>query len=356
MPKEISNSRSRPLCPRLGSNLSDGAVIAEVLADTGVETINYATIEELLSEARAGVGTIIIAEQALVDDALELLAEFFAEQPPWSEVPLIILTAHIRSWMPSWRQRAANLPFVRSATLLERPMRMETLVHSVKVAMRSRRQYQLRDYLIEHEELFARSYNLYRELQHRVKNNLQVIQSLVRLSAKRAPKDVSAYFDEVRRQIWAIGQVHHKLYAGGNLDHIDLSSYIGDILDQSIISFGSLNERVRVTKQLEPMSVDVDAAIPIGLIVTELLTNAFKYAFPARRRGEVRIGLASRSGNGEVTVMDDGVGLPVERDGSGFRIMQALVTQIEGDLELLTRTGTRWILRFPLGTAKRLSA
>jgi hypothetical protein len=99
--------------------------------------------------------------------------------------------------------------------------------------------------------------------------------------------------------------------------------------DQSIISFGSLNERVRVTKQLEPISVDVDAAIPIGLIVTELLTNAFKYAFPGRRCGEVRIGLASRSGNGEVTVMDDGVGLPVERDGSGFRIMQALVFQIE---------------------------
>ena len=78
----------------LASNLIDGAVIAEVLADTSVETINYATVEELLSEARAGVGTIIIAEQALVDDALELLAEFFAEQPPWSEVPLIILTAH----------------------------------------------------------------------------------------------------------------------------------------------------------------------------------------------------------------------------------------------------------------------
>ena len=101
--------------------------------------------------------------------------------------------------------------------------------------------------------------------------------------------------------------------------------------------------------QLEPISVDVDAAIPIGLIVTELLTNAFKYAFPGGRRGEVRIGLVSRSGYGELTIMDDGVGLPTERDGSGFRIVQALVTQIEGDLELLTRTGTRWILRFPLG-------
>lgn len=122
----------------------------------------------------------------------------------------------------------------------------------------------------------------------------------------------------MRRQIWAIGQAHHKLYAGGNLDHIDLSSYIADIADQSVIGFGSLNDRVRVTMQLEPISVDVDAAIPIGLIVTELLTNAFKYAkyaFPGGRRGEVRIGLVSRSGYGELTIMDDGVGLPAERDG-----------------------------------------
>jgi two-component sensor histidine kinase len=310
-----------------------------------------------LSAARAGVGIIIITEEALVGAAQELLAAFFEEQPPWSEIPL--RTAPIRSRTPSWRQRVADLPLVLSATLLERPLRMETLVHSVKVAMRSRhRQYQLRDYLVEREQLLARTYTLFRELQHRVKNNLQVIQSLVRLSAKRAPADVAAYFEEVRRQIWAIGQVHHKLYAGGKLDHIDLSSYIDDILNHSIISFGSLNERVRVTKQLEPIWVDVEAAIPIGLIVTELLTNAFKYAFPGRRCGEVRVGLASRSGYGELTIMDDGVGLPEERHGSGFRIVQALASQIEGELELLSRAGTRWTLRFPLEIrmAQRLSA
>ena len=212
--------------------------------------------------------------------------------------------------------------------------------------------------MVEREELLARTYTLFRELQHRVKNNLQVIQSLVRLSAKRAPAELAEYFDEVRRQIWAIGQAHHKLYAGGNLDHIDLSSYIADISDQSVIAFGSLNERVRVTTQLKPISVDVDAAIPIGLIVTELLTNSFKYAFPGRRCGEIRIGLASRSGYGELTIMDDGVGLPEVRDGSGLRIVQALASQIEADLELLSRAGTRWTLRFPLGIgmAQRRSA
>ena len=245
MPKEVAASAGqehRALV--LASNLTDGAVIKRVLADAGVETINYATAEELLNAARAGVGTIIITEEAMVGMALELLAAFFGEEPTWSHVPLIVLTAQnrSRSRMPRWRQSVADLPFVRSATLLERPLRTETLIQSVRVAMRSRdRQYQLRNYLVEREELLARTYTLFRELQHRVKNNLQVIQSLVRLSAKRAPAELAEYFDEVRRQIWAIGQAHHKLYAGGNLDHIDLSSYIADISDQSVIGLGSLN-------------------------------------------------------------------------------------------------------------------
>ena len=358
MPKEIGASAEQERCALvLASNLSDSAIIDRVLTAAGLETRTYATAGELLSEARAGVGTIIITEEALVGMALEALAAFFAEQPPWSEVPLIVLTVHARSRMPSWGQAVANLPFVRSSTLLERPLRMETLVHSVKVAMRSRdRQYRLRDYLVEREQLLARTHTLFRELQHRVKNNLQVIQSLVRLSAKRAPANVAEYFDEVWRQIWAIGQVHHKIYAGGDLDHIDLSSYIADILDQMVVGFGSTNKRVQVTKQLEPILVDVDAAIPIGLIVTELLTNTFKYAFPGGRRGEVHIGLASRSGYGELTIMDDGVGLPEARNGSGLRIVQALASQIEGDLALLSHAGARWTLRFPLGMAQRLSA
>jgi two-component sensor histidine kinase len=362
MSKEVGASCGQERCALvLASNVTDGAVIARVLAHAGVETINYATAEELLSAARAGVGIIIITEEALVGMALELLEAFFEEEPPWSQVPFIVLTApiHSPSRMPSWRRRVADFPFVRSATLLERPLRAETLIQSARVAMRSRdRQYQLRNYLAEREQLLARTYTLFRELQHRVRNNLQVVQSLVRLSAKRAPADLEEYFEEVRRQIWAIGQVHHKLYAGGYLDHIDLSSYIADISDLSLIGFGSVNDRVRIKRQLEPISVEVDAAIPIGLIVTELLTNALKYAFPGERCGEIRICLVSRSGYGELTIMDDGVGLAEQHKGTGLGIVQALVTQIEGDLEFLKQAGTRWIPRFPLGKemAKRQSA
>jgi hypothetical protein len=94
MPTDVAASAGQERCALvLASNLTDGAVIVRVLADAGVETINYATAEELLSAARAGAGTIIITEEALVEMALALLAAFFEEQPPWSQVPLILDSA-----------------------------------------------------------------------------------------------------------------------------------------------------------------------------------------------------------------------------------------------------------------------
>ena len=112
MPTVVAASAGEEHCALvLASNLTDGAVIMRVLADAGVETINYATAEELLSAARAGVGTIIITEEALVGMALDLLAAFFAEQPPWSQVSLILLTAHDPLPLPNAELEAKRCGF-----------------------------------------------------------------------------------------------------------------------------------------------------------------------------------------------------------------------------------------------------
>ena len=124
MPTVVPASASEERCALvLASNLTDGAVIVRVLADAGVEVNKLRYSRRTPQRGSTGVGTIIITEEALVGTALDLLAAFFAEQPPWSQVSLILLTAHVhsRSRMPSWRQSVAYLPFVRSATLLERP-------------------------------------------------------------------------------------------------------------------------------------------------------------------------------------------------------------------------------------------
>ena len=137
---------------------------------------------------------------------------------------------------------------------------------------------------------------LLREVYHRVKNNLQMMQSLVRLSAARAPPAAEPLFTDLASRLGAIGQLHSRIYASGNLTEIDAGAYVADVVDQVDAAFGLLQQRVRITKHLQPIMVDVDAAIPLGLITTELLTNAYRHAYPAecRWRHSRRIDVAGR--------------------------------------------------------------
>ena len=120
---------------------------------------------------------------------------------------------------------------------------------------------------------------------------------------------------------------------------------------RSNAAFGGLQQRVRITKHLEPIMVDVDTAIPLGLITTELLTNAYRYAFPAGAAGVIRVELRLHAGIVELTVADNGVGLPKAGAGpasSGLRLVQALAKQIGGTFAANAEPGMQGTLRFPL--------
>ena len=262
-----------------------------------------------------------------------------------------MLTTRRREPTAHWRTVAA-LSSVRNATLLERPMRTEMLLQAVRVGLRTReRQYQLRAHIAERESLLAQKEVLLREVYHRVKNNLQMMQSLVRLSAARAPPQAEALFTDLASRIGAIGQLHNRIYASGNLTEIDAAAYVADVVDQVDAAFGALQQRVRIAKRLEPIVVDVDTAIPLGLITTELLTNAYRHAFPAGAAGIIRVELAVHAGIVELTIADNGVGPPKDERGSastGLRLVQALAKQIGGTFAVNAGPGARSTIRFPL--------
>jgi len=188
---------------------------------------------------------------------------------------------------------------------------------------------------------------LLREIHHRVKNNMQVISSLLNLQAERARDNAAKkILKGSQNRIRSIALVHERLYHSADLARVDFSGYIpmlyshlGHILDIQ-------GERIKESYQLEVISLGVDLAIPCGLILTELISNSMTHAFPGGRKGTIRIELGrDAAGLIRLVVADDGVGLPQDLDfrkteSLGLQIVNMLAEQIDAQVELLTRSPT----------------
>lgn len=204
---------------------------------------------------------------------------------------------------------------------------------------------------------------LYRELQHRVKNSLSLISSLVALARGELsdPKACDA-LDDVGARIDSIGLVYEQLAGGATYGEIDLAVYLERLVGTLAFSIAWPAGVQEPDLQLDPCPVPVDTAICIGLIVNELVTNSAKYAFPDGRQGTVGVALRAADDGFELRVHDDGVGIAATRseDPSGTHlgegIVELLAQQIEATLERLDRPGTAYRLRVGLESLPTLEA
>jgi two-component sensor histidine kinase/putative methionine-R-sulfoxide reductase with GAF domain len=192
---------------------------------------------------------------------------------------------------------------------------------------------------------------LLHELQHRVKNNLQVITSLVRLQASRSRHP------EVERELTAIGHrvetlrlVHDHLHAIGGVDQVDLGNYLA-VLASTLLEFhGEQGSAVRLVTELEPVVVSSSAAVPLGVISTEFITNSFKYAF-GDASGTIGVRLEAMADKVRLTLWDDGKGLPEDRQaGTGMQLVAGFARQLHADVDWTSHGGTRLSLTFPVST------
>jgi two-component sensor histidine kinase len=193
---------------------------------------------------------------------------------------------------------------------------------------------------------------LLRELHHRVKNNLQVITSLLSLQCGKLHDQTSReLFKECQQRIYAIALVHEKLYRAPSLGDLDLASYFRDLVQNLLRCYCVKSADVKPRIIVEEASVGIDHLIPCGLIVNELVCNALKYAFPQGRSGEVCVELRRIGGYVSLRVADDGVGgLPsgvLSVNGVGQQIVKALVDQLSGKLEWANGRGTSATVTFP---------
>jgi PAS domain S-box-containing protein len=194
---------------------------------------------------------------------------------------------------------------------------------------------------------------LLREIHHRVKNNLQIISSLLNLQTVYInDEEALNLFKESQNRVRSMSMIHESLYQSRDLAHIDFSIYISRLSNELLSSYGVNINLISLKTDLENIFLDINTAIPCGLIITELFTNSIKYAFPHGRKGIIHIKFKRDKGDNFILeVSDDGVGLPDDIDikqtkSLGMRLVNSLVDQLDGTVEVDGSSGTRFVIKF----------
>lgn len=193
---------------------------------------------------------------------------------------------------------------------------------------------------------------LLKEVNHRVKNHLQIINSILSLqSVYIKDKDDLAIFQETQNSIRSMALIHEKIYASGNLSEINLTEYLQVLASHLIKSF-AISSRVHLNFDMDQVFLPVEKAVPCGLIVNELITNSMKYAFPDNRAGEISV-ILRLSDQLTMTVKDNGVGFPENidyknADSFGMQIISSLMEQLDGSFKLESGAGTTFHIFIPV--------
>jgi two-component sensor histidine kinase len=195
---------------------------------------------------------------------------------------------------------------------------------------------------------------LLQEVHHRVKNNLQVISSLISMQLRTLASDAGRHeLEECRTRVQAIALIHEKLYQSNDYARVPFSEYARGLASFVFEATGVASERVALQLAVADVALAVDKAIPCGLILNELITNALKHGFPDARSGTVRVDIAPFNGGGlRLVVSDDGVGLPRDLDferseSLGLQLVRMLAKQLDAGLEVVPGRGTTFRLTVP---------
>jgi len=216
------------------------------------------------------------------------------------------------------------------------------------IAERLQVEHEVKVSLIEKEVLL-------KEIHHRVKNNMQVISSLLSLQSQQfEDPDIQAIFHDCQSRVHSMALVHDKLYQSKSLSEINFAEYIHKLATDLFNTYRTEAGGVKLVLNTEYLTIDVETAIPCALIVNELLSNALKHAFPEQQNGQITIDLSlSLDNEVNLIVSDDGVGIPDDFDFSrskslGLNLVNALISQINGSIHFADTQGTKVEVCFPV--------
>lgn len=224
------------------------------------------------------------------------------------------------------------------------------------ISARKRTEQSMQDSLREKETLL-------KEVHHRVKNNLQMVSSLLQLQTDYIEDPQAlAVFREGQNRVRSMALIHQKLYQSSSLSRVEIAGYIDGLVAILRSSFVPPDQTIEFTNRASGVEIPIDAAIPLGLIVNELATNALKHAFPDNRPGRIEIMLDRQPGvpgGLEFQIRDNGKGLPADFDwrsapSLGLRLVRLLSDQLEGTATMRSDRGTHFSLQFIVATEGRM--
>lgn len=209
---------------------------------------------------------------------------------------------------------------------------------------------------IEYESMLVESVRekeiLLKEVHHRVKNNLQVINSILNLQSSYVedPKTLEI-INESQNRIRSMSYIHESLYQTKDFSSINFADYITNLVQNLVHSYQLYHDKIELQFNVGPVKLALDQAIPCGLILNELVSNALKYAYPGEKRGQIVIEVVEENGRIQLGVEDFGIGLPegfkIEHSESlGLSLVYTLVDQLDGELKLKRLGGTKFLITF----------
>ena len=282
-------------------------------------------------------------------DALQMLKE------SGIGIPFIIISGKIGEETAVEAMRAGVNDYIIKGNLARLAPAVEREMADAEVRRKRR---QAEDALRESEKalraMMLEKEVLLKEIHHRIKNNLQLISSMISLESDTlADERLQRVLGDINNRIRTIGLVHEELNQANDHERLEFSEYAGRIMQYLWAAHNTATEKVRLNLLLAPLMLPVNSAMHCGLILNELTTNAIKYGFPGGREGEVSVLLEHDPATGAVClrVRDNGVGLPADLDWQqssslGLRLVQLLATQMHGTVQAGSGPGTEFRIRF----------